>query len=142
MNEIIKKIDEHSNQLYGQAIRTGHDGMTYNELMGRIQELKWVREIITSSQKEPPTIPKLAQGSRLIKHGMYCSGIKDKEYITEQPLTIGDKIRESNGKTANILHEIADCKKCPVKDGCNANNDYACYGRLFDYLNQPTTDEA
>lgn len=110
MDKILKKIDE----LISDAERFINKYPKNDRYKTQKRTLETVKQIILSEQKEPI-------GN------------------TEQ-LTIGDKIRESNGKTANLLHELADCKKCPVIDGCTANNDYACYGRLFDYLNQPYTE--
>lgn len=130
MNEILKKIDEFKN----------HQMATVN---GKIFiEAEAVKDIILSQEKEPPTIPKLAQGTQPVLHGMYCSGHKDKEYI--QP-TIGDKIRESNESLTKFLDALIDkcaslrhesCNNCPLhENGCGTPT------MIMTYLNQPYKEE-
>lgn len=65
-----------------------------------------------------------------------CSRLTEDEYRPKKPLTIGDRIRESNESLAEFINHIKHncnseyCTDCRLKESCSD---------VMDYLNQPST---
>lgn len=94
MNEIIKKIDERI-AIY-KEIQENLDletSIAYQNIVNGIREAK---QIILSSQKESEAMEKATTAMRLMPSAP-CGIIQGK------PLTIGDKIRESNESLAGFI---------------------------------------
>lgn len=163
MDEIIKKIDERINDTFKKSLQCGHDGMTYNELIARINELKWVKTLILSEQLKESCTPERIEAINWLKNKKkcctgcdyekvetnvvpccICSRLLDDEYTPKKPLTIGDKIRKSNESLAEFIQGLIHCEDCTMDlvDGkplCNGGTAISCEYRILDYLTQPST---
>jgi hypothetical protein len=56
--------------------------------------------------------------------------------LAHQEKTNFDVITESKGKLANYIYKIIDCKKCPLQIRCSVKNEFVCYSKWYEYLNQ------
>ncbi|MDF2537435.1 MAG: hypothetical protein K0S76_456 [Herbinix sp.] len=142
MKEIFEKIDAEI-AMYRHRIenRTGpcyHDEserlMRYE---GRLHEAERIKEIILSEQKEPCYSEhdcEMKENGKCYLDGP-CPHLR-------KPLTIGDKIRESNESLAEMVWKREDesiCVYCIHRGNsrCGMN----CRQGLIDYLNQPYTNQ-
>lgn len=95
----------------------------HDEANAAVKEAYRIREIIISEQKEPKSIM-----------------LTSKSTLTDKPLTIGDKIRESNESLANEIMKFGQrCYDCDYKEKpeCNVKS---CKDGILEYLNQPYTE--
>lgn len=62
----------------------------------------------------------------------------------KEPLTIGDKMRESNESLAEYILNLPTCESCTChyyeNDLIYCNREKDCINGILDYLNQPSTD--
>lgn len=93
---------------------------------------------LTQQSTEQPKEPCYRQ----VKCRYNETGCGDCEYThnLNKPLTVGDKIRESNESLADYLQEnITECGICKAKTGTCSYSDTDCISAWRDYLNQPYT---
>ena len=159
MNEVLKKIDEEINERY-ETLKNKLSNLAtkdYNETI--IETLERVKEIILAEQKEPIDIGDKIRSMDDEQLGRFLKKVEEKgvsEYLEEQeketgvlkqtrkmePLTKGDKIRESNESLAECIHEFANCESCSLYNIECAMDKTTCVKRLLeDYLNQPQEGE-
>jgi hypothetical protein len=114
----IESLPDNDGDLDGEEIYD--DGRQ----QGWYEEVLRIKQIILSEQKED-------------------NCILDATYYTDNSLTIGDKIRESNESLRNAMYDILKSQECdsncPSYESCDCMCD--CETKLLDYLNQPYTNQ-